>query len=144
MSEADPRIVALEKQFSQLHVQLFDTFSHAQSAVMTVMQTGRDIDENHDDYTQLKRDFEVTVAMYPGSDQSMQQKIKATKELATNQQTSNVHLTQVWAAAVSALSCDRMLAMIPTDLQDNPDVAGELQHKRREHLAMWQERLENH
>ena len=58
MSEADPRIVALEKQFNQIHVQLFDTFSHAQSAVMTVMQTGRDIDEHHDDYTQLKRDFD--------------------------------------------------------------------------------------
>ena len=143
MSEADPRIVALEKQFNQIHVQLFDTFSHAQSAVMTVMQTGRDIDENQDDFTQLKRDFEVAVAMYPGNDQTMQQKITATNELAASQQTSNVHLTQVWAAAVSALSCDRMLAMIPTDLQDNPDVAGELQHKRREHLAMWQERLEN-
>ena len=67
MSEADPRIVALEKQFNQIHVQLFDTFSHAQSAVMTVMQTGRDIDENQDDFTQLKRDFEVAVAMYPGT-----------------------------------------------------------------------------
>ena len=64
MSEADPRIIALETQFSHLHVQLFDTFSHAQSAVMTVMQTGRDIDRNHDDFQQLKRDFEVTVAMY--------------------------------------------------------------------------------
>ena len=143
MSEADPRIVALEKQFSQLHVQLFDTFSHAQSAVMTVMQTGRDIDENQDDFTQLKRDFEVAVAMYPGNDQTMQQKITATNELAASQQTSNVHLTQVWAAAVSALSCDRMLAMIPGDLQDDPDMAGELKQKRREHLAMWQERLEN-
>ncbi|MBR9791916.1 MAG: hypothetical protein GYB58_09245 [Gammaproteobacteria bacterium] len=143
MSKADPRIVALEQQFSQLHVQLFDTFSHAQSAVMTVMQTGRDIDENHDDYTQLKRDFEVTVAVYPGSDQSMQQKIKSTNELAMNHHTSNVHLTQVWAAAVSALSCDRMLAMIPADLQDDPEVAGELRQKRREHLAMWQERLDN-
>lgn len=143
MSEADPRIVALEKQFSQLHVQLFDTFSHAQSAVMAVMQTGRDIDNNQDDFTQLKRDYEVTVAMYPGNDQNMQRKITATNELATNHQTSNVHLTQVWAAAVSALSCDRMLAMIPGDLQDDPDVAGELKQKRQEHLAMWQERLEN-
>ena len=143
MSAADPRIVALEKQFSQLHVQLFDTFSHAQSAVMAVMQTGRDIDDNQEDFTQLKRDFEVTVAMYPGNNQNMLQKITATNELAANPQTPNVHLTQVWAAAVSALSCDRMLAMIPTDLQDDPEVAGELQHKRREHLAMWQERLDN-
>ncbi|MAQ02695.1 MAG: hypothetical protein CL586_11475 [Alteromonadaceae bacterium] len=143
MSAADPRIVALEKQFSQLHVQLFDTFSHAQSAVMAVMQTGRDIDDNQEDFTQLKRDFEVTVAMYPGNNQNMLQKITATNELAANPQTPNVHLTQVWAAAVSALSCDRMLAMIPSDLQDDPDVAGELKQKRQEHLAMWQERLDN-
>ena len=143
MSAADPRIVALEKQFSQLHVQLFDTFSHAQSAVMAVMQTGRDIDDNQEDFTQLKRDFEVTVAMYPGNNQNMLQKITATNELAANPQTTNVHLTQVWAAAVSALSCDRMLAMIPSDLQDDPDVAGELKQKRQEHLAMWQERLDN-
>ena len=143
MSAADPRIVALEKQFSQLHVQLFDTFSHAQSAVMAVMQTGRDIDDNQEDFTQLKRDFEVTVAMYPGNNQNMIQKITATNELAANPQTPNVHLTQVWAAAVSALSCDRMLAMIPSDLQDDPDVAGELKQKRQEHLAMWQERLDN-
>ena len=143
MSAADPRIVALEKQFSQLHVQLFDTFSHAQSAVMAVMQTGRDTDDNQEDFTQLKRDFEVTVAMYPGNNQNMLQKITATNELAANPQTPNVHLTQVWAAAVSALSCDRMLAMIPSDLQDDPDVAGELKQKRQEHLAMWQERLEN-
>ena len=143
MSAADPRIVALEKQFSQLHVQLFDTFSHAQSAVMAVMQTGRDIDDNQEDFTQLKRDFEVTVAMYPGNNQNMLQKITATNELAANPQTPNVHLTQVWAAAVSALSCDRMLAMIPSDLQVDPDVAGELKQKRQEHLAMWQERLEN-
>ena len=143
MSAADPRIVALEKQFSQLHVQLFDTFSHAQSAVMAVMQTGRDIDDNQEDFTQLKRDFEVTVAMYPGNNQNMLQKITATNELAANPQTPNVHLTQVWAAAVSALSCDRMLAMIPSDLQDDPDVAGELKQKRQEHLAMWQERSDN-
>ena len=143
MSAADPRIVALEKQFSQLHVQLFDTFSHAQSAVMAVMQTSRDIDDNQEDFTQLKRDFEVTVAMYPGNNQNMLQKITATNELAANPQTPNVHLTQVWAAAVSALSCDRMLAMIPSDLQDDPDVAGELKQKRQEHLAMWQERLDN-
>jgi hypothetical protein len=143
MSAADPRIVALEKQFSQLHVQLFDTFSHAQSAVMAVMQTGRDTDDNQEDFTQLKRDFEVTVAMYPGNNQNMLQKITATNELAANPQTPNVHLTQVWAAAVSALSCDRMLAMIPSDLQDDPDVAGELKQKRQEHLAMWQERLDN-
>ena len=143
MSAADPRIVALEKQFSQLHVQLFDTFSHAQSAVMAVMQTGRDIDDNQEDFTQLKRDFEVTVAMYPGNNQNMLQKITATNELAANPQTPNVHLTQVWAAAVSALSCDRMLAMIPSDLQDDPDVAGELKQKRQEHLAMWQEGLDN-
>ena len=143
MSAADPRIVALEKQFSQLHVQLFDTFSHAQSAVMAVMQTGRDIDDNQEDFTQLKRDFEVTVAMYPGNNQNMLQKITATNELAANPQTPNVHLTQVWAAAVSALSCDRMLAMIPSDLQVDPDVAGELKQKRQEHLAMWQERLDN-
>ena len=37
----------------------------------------------------------------------------------------------------------RMLAMIPSDLQDDPDVAGELKQKRQEHLAMWQERLDN-
>ena len=58
MSEADPRIVALEKQFSQLHVQLFDTFSHAQSAVMTVMQTGRDIEKTGRDIRHMAWKFQ--------------------------------------------------------------------------------------
>lgn len=143
MSEADPRIVALETQFSQLHIQLFNTFSHAQSAVMAVMQTGRDIDNNHEDFQQLKRDFEVTIATYPGHDKKMLEKIAATNKLAAQQPISNVHLTQVWAAAVSTLSCDRMLAMIPHDLRHDPSVSSELQQKCQDHLAMWQERLEN-
>ena len=73
----------------------------------------------------------------------MQEKITATRKLADNHQTTNVHLTQVWAAAVSALSCDRMLALIPQDLLADPSVAGELQQKHQAHLAMWQQRLDN-
>lgn len=143
MSNADPRIIALETQFSQLHVQLFNTFSHAQSAVMSIMQSGRDISAQSEDYQQLKRDFEVTVAMYPGRDSSILAHIAATRQMAEQQQVSNVHMTQVWAAAVSTLSCDRMLLMIPADLQTDQEITGELMQKRQEHLTMWQERLNN-
>ncbi|GGF86253.1 hypothetical protein [Alteromonas lipolytica] len=143
MSKADPRIIALESQFGQLHTQLFNTFSHAQSAVMGIMQTGRDISQDSEDYQQLKRDFDITVTMYPGEDSLMATLIAATRQMANNPQVSNVHMTQVWAAAVSALSCDRMLLMIPADLHTDPEVSGELQQKRQEHLTMWQERLNN-
>ena len=143
MNEADPRIIALEEQFSQLHIQLFNTFSHAQSAVMSVMQSGRDIDETNEDFEQLQRDFAVSVVMYTGPNNTLKDNITATKKLARDNRVTNVHLTQVWAAAVSAMCCERMLAMIPEDLRADPLVAGELIQKRNEHLTMWQERLAN-
>lgn len=142
MTDIDPRIVALEQQFSQLHVQLFDTLSHAQSAVMQAMITGRDIGATSDDYQQLKRDFEVSAAMYKGSE-SIKVQIKATNELVYRDDISNLHMTQVWAAGVSALSCDRMLQMIPSDLVNDHEITGELIARLKEHLGMWQERLAN-
>ena len=103
MTKVDPRILALEKQFSQLHIQLFDTLGHAQSAVMQALNTGKDIGEGSDDYQQLKRDFDVTAAVYQGSD-SLQRLISETTNMSSRQDISNLHMTQVWAAAVSALS----------------------------------------
>ena len=73
----------------------------------------------------------------------MQGYIAATRHLLNNEQVANVHLTQVWAAAVSALSCDRMINLIPTDLRDSPEVTAELRQKGQEHLSMWEERLTN-
>jgi len=142
MSAVDPRILALENQFKQLHVQLFDTISHAQSAVMTASQTGQDITPDNDDYTQLKRDYDVTRSMYQGAGE-LPRYIAATEALKRRSDVSCLHMTQVWAAAVSTLSCDRMLSMIPADLRDQPDITGELQQKRTMHFNMWQQRLQS-
>ncbi|MDC8829931.1 hypothetical protein [Alteromonas gilva] len=142
MNAVDPRMIALENQFKQLHVQLFDTFSHAQSAVMTAVQTGQDITSDNEDYQQLKRDFQVTTTVYQGMG-SLPQHIGATKTLMQREDVSCLHMTQVWAAAVSSLCCDRMLAMVPEDLRDEPTITDELKQKHAEHTRMWQERLYN-
>ncbi|NVK57377.1 MAG: hypothetical protein HWE26_17370 [Alteromonadaceae bacterium] len=142
MNEVDPRIVALENQFKQLHVQLFDTFSHAQSAVMTAVQTGHDISPDNDDYEQLKRDFEVTKTVYQGVG-TLPQQVAATEALMQRDDVSCLHMTQVWAAAVSSLCCDRMLHMVPEDLREEPTITSELKQKHAAHIKMWQERLQS-
>lgn len=138
-----PAIEKLEPWFAQMHTQLFDTLQQAQAAVDIAQQRGQDLAQDSEPYQQLKRDFDIAVALFPTDNHFTAPLVKRTQQLLTGDSALRLHLTQVWAAAVCTLTLHRMLSAIPVELIDDAIITGELKSKAAMHVSMWRHLLDD-
>jgi len=145
MSEkfVDPRLQAKETMFQQLHLSTFDTMAYANSIVQEVNSTGKDIPEQHEDYQQLIRDYEVTRNLSNIKETPLFELCEKTDQKLADKNAANATYAQLCAAATNSLNHWRILCEIPKDLLDNQAVTQSLKQNLNQHKQAWVQILDS-
>ena len=138
----DPRLQAKEGIFQQLHLSTFDTMGYAHAIIQEVNDSGKDIDEDNDNYQQLLRDYLVTKNMAPITGSPLALLCTQTDHNIENSKQAHASISQLCAAATNTLNHWRILAEIPEDLLDVEKVSSQLKQNYANHLAAWHQVLE--
>lgn len=139
----DPRLVARESIFQQLHLSIFETMGYAQAVQQQVELTGKDIEPTNNEYTQLLRDYEITKNMTPMDESTLLPLCEQTDTVITKQNTALANCAQLCASAINALNHWRILNEIPDDLRDNDTVTKTIKEKYKHHVRMWRYIIED-
>jgi hypothetical protein len=138
----DPRLQAKESYFQQLHLSTFDTMSYAHAIVRQVNESGKDIDENDENYEQLLRDYAVTKNMVSLKDSPLEQLCTQTDNAMQAGHFAHATKAQLAAAATNTINHWRILAEIPDDLLSIGEITDALKQNYNGHLSAWQRILQ--
>lgn len=142
----DKREINVDDITSGLQIQLFDTFRCAQGAVETVTRRGEDLSKDDDNFAHLQREYTVCKAicetLNQQSSNALLRLIRQTDHQMASQCVTNIHKTQIWAAAVAAMYCQRMLDNLGALNNTIPEeTKADIQNQVDIHTGMWEKRL---
>jgi hypothetical protein len=134
----DPRLVAREALFQNLHVSIFETMGYASSIQAYVEKTGHDINASNPEFVQLLRDYEVTKNLSNIERSGLKQLCEKSDGILKSNNSALANCAQLCAAAISALNHWRILCEVPDDLRDNETVTKALKVKLAQTMYTWE------
>jgi len=138
----DPRLQAKEHIFQQLHLSTFDTMGYAHAIIQEVNKSGKDVEEDNDNYQQLLRDYEITRNIAPIANTPLATLCSQTNDKIANSQLAHASIAQLCAAATNSLNHWRILAEIPEDLLEVDEVSSSVKENYANHLNAWRDILQ--
>jgi hypothetical protein len=134
----DPRLVAREALFQNLHVSIFETMGYVSAIQACVEKTGHDIDASNPEFVQLLRDYEVTKNLSNIEQSDLKQLFEKTDGILRSNSSALANRAQLCAAATSALNHWRILYEVPDDLRDTDTVTKTLKIKLQQTMYTWE------
>lgn len=132
----DPRLVAKEPLFQQLHQLNFDILQHINAIQTQVMQYQRDISPDNPDWNALRDIYESHLKEIDEMPNEMSSLVTQSKRYFENDN-AYANQAQVMACGAQALTFWRILGEIPDDLLDIEEVSATTKSRFMEHLSMW-------
>jgi hypothetical protein len=134
----DPRLVAKEGLFQELHQVNFEILAHINAIQQVVMQSQRDISKDNENWQAIHAIFDTHLADITELPQEVEALVsKSRKYVNRDAGVATAHKAQVIACAAQALTYWRILGEVPDDLMEIEEVTATTKKQFMTHLSMW-------
>lgn len=134
----DPRLIAKESLFAQLHLDCSEAISNLNTILLQVTTEQTDITADNPMLQALQDSFLTLVNAHLTLPTDIWRLQQHTLDTIENNEVANATKAQVLTMAINTLKHWQILSEIPRDLLDIAEVSATVKQKFAQHLAMWQ------